>query len=158
MAMSLNRAQLIGNLVRDPEVRQTSGGRSVVNFSIATSSRWTDASGQVQEKTEFHNVVVWGKLADICAQYLKKGSKAFIEGRIQTRDWQGEDGVKRYRTEIIADNMIMLDRKGEPISGGSYGMDREASGLDQSPSPDFAGAASEGSGNGGKIEIEDLPF
>ncbi|HCW32729.1 MAG: single-strand binding protein, single-strand DNA-binding protein [Candidatus Peregrinibacteria bacterium GW2011_GWF2_39_17] len=162
MAMSLNRAQIIGNLTRDPEVRNTSNGRTVASFAVATNFRWTDATGQAQEKTEFHNVVVWGKLADICAQYLKKGSKAFVEGRLQTRDWTGEDGVKRYRTEIVADNMIMLDRRGEPIPG-SYGMDREPAGMQSgqdAPAPD--NFAVEGKGNSdqddGKINVEDLPF
>ncbi len=118
MAMSLNRAQIIGNLTRDPELRQIPGGQTVATFSVATNLTWTDSSGQKQERAEFHNVVAWRKLAEICGQYLKKGGKVFIEGRIQTRDWEGEDGLKRYRTEIIADNMIMLDRKGE--GGGSY--------------------------------------
>lgn len=113
MAMSLNRSQIIGNLTRDPELRQIPGGQNVATFSVATNFSWTDSSGQKQDKAEFHNVVAWRKLADICGQYLKKGSKVYIEGRMQTRDWEGEDGIKRYRTEIIADNMIMLDRKGE---------------------------------------------
>lgn len=155
MTMSLNRAQLIGNLTRDPEVRQTSGGKSVCNFGIATNSRWTDASGQVQEKTEFHNIVVWGKLADICAQYTRKGSKVFIEGRIQSREWEGEDGVKRYRTEIVADNLIMLDRKGEN-AGGSM-MDREHSGgATRSKKDDFADQSAPAPE--GEIAVEDLPF
>ena len=115
MAMSLNRAQLIGNLTREPELRQIPGGQTVASFSVATNFSWTDSSGQKQDKAEFHNIVAWRKLAEICGQYLKKGSKVFIEGRIQTRDWEGEDGVKRYRTEIVADNMIMLDRKGNAI-------------------------------------------
>lgn len=117
MAMSLNRAQLIGNLTRDPELRQIPGGSTVASFGIATNFSWTDQGGQRQEKVEFHNIVAWRKLAEICGQYLKKGSKVYIEGRIQTRDWEGEDGVKRYRTEIVAENMIMLDRKGTPLSG-----------------------------------------
>lgn len=150
MSMSLNRAQLIGNLTRDPEARQTSGGKSVVNFSIATNSRWTDSGGQTQEKVEFHNIVVWGKLADICNQYLKKGGKVFVEGRIQTRDWAGEDGVKRYRTEIVAENVIMLDRKG--TTGSSMGTDRDHSSIDQSPR-----VAAEDVPQG-EVAIEDLPF
>lgn len=109
--MSLNRAQLIGNLTRDPELRQIPGGSTVASFSIATNFSWKDASGQRQDKAEFHNIVAWRKLAEICGQYLKKGAKVFIEGRIQTRDWEGEDGVKRYRTEIVADNMIMLGHR-----------------------------------------------
>lgn len=116
---SLNRATLIGNLTRDPEFKTTPNGKSVVSFAIATNSTWLDANKQKQEKAEFHNIVAWGKLAEICNQYLKKGKKIYIDGRLQTRDWQGQDGVKRYRTEIVADNMIMLDR-GNP-AGQSYG-------------------------------------
>jgi single-strand DNA-binding protein len=108
--MDLNRAMIIGRLTRDPEGRTTPQGASVSNFSIATNFSWVDANGQRQEKVEYHNIVAWRKLADICNQYLRKGGKVYIEGRLQTRDWEGQDGVKRYRTEIIADNMIMLDR------------------------------------------------
>ena len=111
MAMSLNRVQLIGNLTRDPEMKQIPGGQVVTSFGVATNLTWTDKSGEKQNKVEFHNIVAWRKLAEICGQYLKKGSKVFVEGKLQTRDWEGEDGVKRYRTEIVADNMIMLDNK-----------------------------------------------
>jgi len=112
---------IIGNLTRDPELRNTPSGQSVVSFSVATNLIWTDQSGQQQKKTEFHNIVAWRKLADICAKYLKKGAKVYIEGRLQTTDWTGQDSVKRYRTEIVADNMIMLDgRGGSPLGGGNY--------------------------------------
>lgn len=111
--MNLNRATIIGNLTRDPETRTTPNGQTVTNFSIATSFVWKDASGAKQEKPEYHNIVAWGKLAEICQQYLGKGRKVYIEGRLQTRDWEGQDGVKRYRTEIVAENMIMLDRAPE---------------------------------------------
>jgi single-strand DNA-binding protein len=118
MAMSLNRVQLIGNITRDPELRQIPGGSTVASFSIATNFSWTDSSGQKQEKVEFHNITAWRKLAEICGQYLHKGSKVYLEGRIQTRDWEAEDGTKKYRTEIVADNMIMLDRKGATSGSG----------------------------------------
>jgi len=110
--MDLNKAMIIGRLTADPETRTTPQGASVSAFSLATNFVWNDASGQKQEKVEFHNIVAWRKLAEICAQYLKKGSKIYVEGRLQTRSWDGQDGVKRYRTEVIADNMIMLDRVG----------------------------------------------
>ncbi|KKR04017.1 MAG: Single-stranded DNA-binding protein [Parcubacteria group bacterium GW2011_GWC2_39_14] len=110
--MDLNKAMIIGRLTADPETRTTPQGTSVSAFSLATNFVWNDASGQKQDKVEFHNIVAWRKLAEICAQYLKKGSKIYVEGRLQTRSWDGQDGVKRYRTEIIADNMIMLDRAG----------------------------------------------
>ncbi|MBI5077153.1 single-stranded DNA-binding protein [Candidatus Falkowbacteria bacterium] len=108
--MDLNRAMVIGRLTRDPEGRATPQGNTVANFSVATNFTWVDQNSQRQEKVEYHNIVAWRKLADICNQYLRKGSKVYIEGRLQTRDWEGQDGVKRYRTEIVADNMIMLDR------------------------------------------------
>ncbi len=119
--MNLNKAMIIGNLTRDPEVRTTPSGQNVASFSVATSLTWTDNSGQQQKKTEFHNIVAWRKLADICGQYLKKGSKVYVEGRLQTTDWTGTDGVKKYRTEIVAENMIMLDRAGgnENFSNGA---------------------------------------
>ncbi len=116
--MNLNKAMIIGNLTRDPEIRTTPNGQTVASFSVATNLIWKDQSGQQQKKTEFHNVVVWRKLAEICGQYLKKGSKAYFEGRLQTSDWVGQDGVKRYKTDIVADNMIMLDRPANQSSSG----------------------------------------
>ena len=113
--MNLNKAMIIGNLTRDPEIRTTTNGQTVASFSVATNFIWKDQAGQQQKRTEFHNVVVWRRLAEICGQYLKKGSKAYFEGRLQTSDWVGQDGVKRYKTDIVADNMIMLDR---PQSAG----------------------------------------
>lgn len=116
--MNLNKAMVIGNLTRDPEVRSTATGKSVASFAVATNEVWKDASGARQEKAEYHNVVAWGKLAEICQQYLHKGKKIYIEGRLQTSEWTGKDGVKRYKTEIVADNMIMLDNKGAGSTGG----------------------------------------
>jgi len=110
--MDLNKAMIIGRLTRDPELRNTPNGTPVASFSLATNFVWNDQSGQKQEKVEFHNIVAWRRLAEICGQYLRKGSKIYIEGRMQTRDWMGQDNVKRYRTEIVAENMIMLDRAG----------------------------------------------
>ncbi len=157
MAMSLNRAQIIGNLTRDPEMRQIPGGQVVATFGIATNFTWNDSSGERQNKTEFHNVVAWGKLAEICGQYLKKGGKVFIEGRLQTRDWEGEDGTKRYRTEIVAENMIMLDRKGE--TSGDYA-DRDAGGITKSAEPKASGKAEKAPAGSAEedVKIDDLPF
>jgi len=115
--MDLNKVMIIGRLTRDPEVRTTPAGTSVATFSVATGFVWTDQSGQKQEKTEFHNIVTWRRLAEICGQYLQKGSQVYIEGRLQTRNWTGQDGVKRYTTEIITENMIMLGRAGSAGSG-----------------------------------------
>ncbi|MEK7672862.1 MAG: single-stranded DNA-binding protein [Patescibacteria group bacterium] len=155
MAYSLNKAQLIGNLTRDPEIRQIPGGQSVATFGIATNFTWTDSSGAKQNKAEYHNIVAWRKLAEIIGQYLKKGSKIYVEGRMQTREWEGEDGVKRYRTEIIADNMIMLDSKGNAMGG-----EREAGGISnksedysqQEEAPMVASAPQD------EVKIDDLPF
>lgn len=117
--MDLNKAMIIGRLTRDPETRTTPQGVTVTSFSVATNFIWTDGSGQKQERVEYHNAVAWRKLGDICAQYLRKGSKVYIEGRLQTRDWEGQDGVKRYRTEINVDNMIMLDSRGASTGGAN---------------------------------------
>jgi single-strand DNA-binding protein len=149
MSMSLNRAQIIGNLTRDPELRNTTTGQSVTNFSVATSSQWTDVNGQKQERTEYHSVVAWGKLAEICHQYLGKGRKVFVEGRLQTRDWETPEGGKRQRTEIIAENMIMLDRA---PAGGS------AVAPQPSPAPTLSnGGVDQGVGDQ-EIRVEDIPF
>lgn len=161
MSMSLNRVQLIGNVTKDPEVRQIPGGVTVATFSLATNYTWKDQSGQKQDKAEFHNLVAWRKLGEIVAQYVKKGSKVFAEGRIQTREWEGQDGAKRYKTEIILDNMIMLDKKGNAT--GSYGdsassageSDREHSSVRSSSS---VPASASGADIEDSISIEDLPF
>ena len=118
--MNLNRAMIIGNLTRDPEVRTTANGQTVATFGIATNHVWNDASGQRQERVEFHNIVAWGKLAEICGQYLGKGRKVYLEGRLQTREWEGQDGQKRNRTEIGPDRLHNLghlvgDRLGYPL-------------------------------------------
>src|SRR3990170_7000219 len=113
--MDLNKSMLIGNVTADPESRTTPQGQNVCSFSVATNFVWTDQSGTKQQRPEFHNVVAWRKLADICAQYLKKGKKVYVEGRLQTRNWEGQDGVKRYKTEVIASDLIVMDR---PQSAG----------------------------------------
>jgi single-strand DNA-binding protein len=149
--MNLNRAQIIGNLTRDPETRTTPNGQTVANFSIATSYVWKDAAGVRQEKPEYHNIVAWGKLAEICQQFLGKGRKVYVEGRLQTRDWEGQDGVKRYRTEIVAENMIMLDRApaGSGVPSSAEGRPNQAPAASAAPktnTPDD------------EIKVEDIPF
>lgn len=116
--MNLNKVFLIGNLTRDPELKSTPSGQSVVTVGLATNRRWTDPSGQKHEEAEFHNVVLWRRLAEIATKFLKKGSLVYIEGRLKTRSWQGQDGQKRYITEIIAENLQMGPRGGEKFSGG----------------------------------------
>ncbi len=122
----INKVILIGNVGADPELRYTPSGAGVTNFNIATNESWTDKSGQRQENTEWHRIVVWGRLAEICNQYLRKGSKVYIEGRLQTRNWEGQDGQKRYTTEIVARDMQMLDSRDESM-GGDPGMAQAAS-------------------------------
>lgn len=157
--MSLNKVQLIGNLTRDPEIKQIPGGQVVATFGLATNLTWTDQSGQKQNKAEFHNIVAWRKLAEICGQYLKKGGKVYIEGRLQTRDWEGEDGVKRYRTEIVADNMIMLDRKGDAVGGDSgFSDSREHEGLAQQDDSFSQPKEASAVGASDDVSIDDLPF
>ena len=147
--MDLNRAMILGRLTRDPEVKSTPSGQSVANIGVATSRVWKDASGTRQERPEYHNVVLWGKLADIAGQYLGKGRRVYIEGRLETRDWTGQDGVKRYRTEVIAENLIMLDA---PRGGGSPGESfGGGKGEDERPSAPTSAPDDE-------IKVEDIPF
>lgn len=113
--MDLNKVMLIGNVTADPEVRTTPTGQNVSSFSIATNAQWTDATGQRQTRAEFHNVVAWRKLADIIGQYVKKGTKVYVEGRLQTRSWEDQAGQKRYKTEINAENLILLSSR--PTTG-----------------------------------------
>jgi len=130
---SVNRVFLLGNLGADPEVRFTSGGRAVANFRIATTDVWTDKnSGQRNERTEWHRIVVWGKQAENCGEFLKKGRSVHIEGRLQTRDWTDNDGNKRYTTEIVADRVTFVGGRGEGGGGGGY---RPSSGPGDSEPP-----------------------
>jgi single-strand DNA-binding protein len=145
--MDLNRATILGRLTRDPEVRSTQGGKSVTSMTVATGRVWTDANGTKQEKTEFHNCVLWGKLGEIAGQYLAKGRRVYAEGRIETRDWTGQDGVKRYRTELIIDNLIMLDG-----ARGDGGNNFQSGNSGSAP---FPGGVDEGSD---EIRVEDIPF
>ncbi len=115
MARSLNRVQLIGNLTRDPELRYTPSGTAVCSFSIATNRNWTTDSGEKKEEVEFHRIVAWNKLAELCSQFLVKGRKVYVEGRLTTRNWTAQDGTQKQTTEIIISDMILLDsrRNGE---------------------------------------------
>ena len=119
MSFRVNKVILIGNLTKDPEVRYTPKGNAVASFSIATNREWT-VEGNKKEVVDFHNVVSWNKLAELCGQLLSKGSKVYVEGRLQTRDWVTEDGQKRYKTEVVIDEMIVLSSKrpGEASGGG----------------------------------------
>jgi len=133
----LNKVMLIGNLGRDPEVRTTASGTPVANFSLATSRRWTDRDGQRQEQTEWHNIVCWGRQAEIAGQYLTKGRQIFVEGRLQTRSWEDKNsGEKKYRTEIVCENFQMLGRRGDGGSGGGGDSDYGNGDSDLGPSDD----------------------
>lgn len=119
MARSLNKVELIGNLTRDPELRYTPQGTAVCTFGIATNRYWTTESGEKKEDAEFHRIVAWQKLAELCGQLLTKGRKIYVEGRLQTRRWTGQDGVEKQTTEVVINDMIILDSKG--ATGGGEG-------------------------------------
>lgn len=140
MAGSLNKVMLIGNVGRDPEMRYTQSGEPITTFSLATNRRTRGPDGQAHDDTEWHNIVAWGKLAEQCNEYLTKGRKVYIEGRIQNRSWDGQDGQKRFRTEIVANTMQMLDQR--PRDDGGPGGERG----DRVESDDNA------------IDLDDTPF
>lgn len=144
---SLNKATLIGNLGKDPEVRAIPSGAKVANFSIATTESYTGKDGNKVDKTEWHNIVMWRGLAEVAEKYLRKGSQVYIEGRLQTRSWDDQNGQKRYTTEIVADNMVML---GRPGNGGGGGAPREGGDnfSQQREQPAMPGRASGGSSYG----------
>jgi single-strand DNA-binding protein len=156
--MSVNKVILVGRLGRDPETRYTGGGQAVANFSVATDETYKDRNGERQKRTEWHKIVVWGKQAEIAQQYLKKGSLIFIEGRIQSREWQDKEGQKRTSFEIVANNFRMLGGRAE--GAGAGGGSRSAGGEDFDASPpeeSFGGGASHAAG-GPEISDEDIPF
>lgn len=113
---SLNRAEVLGNLTRDPEVRTLPSGQTVTNFAVATNRRWKDKDGNTKEDTQYHEISVWGRLGELASQMLSKGKKVYVEGRLSTTSWEGQDGVKRQKTEIVADNFIPLAPKGDASS------------------------------------------
>jgi len=143
---SVNKAIILGNLGQDPEIRSTSGGQMVANLSVATNRSYTDRSGQRQEQTEWHKIVAWGRLAEICEQYLKKGDQVYIEGRLQTRSWEDQSGTKKYTTEIVAQEMTMLGGRGGAPGDDSQGGWNSSRGANDS------------GGSGTVEEDDDLPF
>lgn len=146
----VNKVIILGNVGADPELRYTPGGAAVTNFNIATNESWTDNNSERQERTEWHRIVVWGRLAEICNQYLRKGSKVYIEGRLQTRSWEGQDGQKRYTTEIVAREMQMLDGRGDMEGGGGGGGNNYGGGSG-------GGGYSGGGGGGGGNNYSQAP-
>lgn len=145
---SLNLVQLIGNLTKDPEVRYTGNGTAVASFSIATNRSWKNQEGNIEEAVEFHNVVAWSKLGEICGQYLKKGTKVYIQGSLTTRSWQDDAGVTKYKTEVRADEMIILDSKSGRMEGDA--------GSDNAPMQEMQ-EAPEGQSSQDD-PLKDLPF
>jgi single-strand DNA-binding protein len=164
--MSVNKVILVGRLGRDPETRYTGGGQAVANFSLATDESYKDRNGERQKRTEWHKIVVWGKQAEIAQQYLKKGSLIFIEGRIQSREWQDKEGQKRTSFEIVANNFRMLGGRAEgaaAAAGGGGGGTAASAGRGgedvehAAPAEDVYGGG-QSSGGGPEISDEDIPF
>lgn len=145
MAGGVNKVILVGNLGKDPEVRYTPSGQPVANFNLATSESWTDKQGQRQERTEWHRIVVWGKQAELCGEYLAKGRMVYIEGKLQTRQWDDRDGNKRYTTEVQATQVTFLGGRGDSPAAGAGG------GARRMTTSDAAGA---GGGGGGMPSAE----
>ena len=175
---SVNKVILLGNLGRDPETRYTTGGDAVTNINIATSEQWKDKSGEKQEKTEWHRVVLFGRLAEIAGEYLKKGRSVYIEGRLQTKKYTDKDGVEKYSTEIVADRMQLIggaregggdadfsgstaggEGAGRSGAGGGGGGQRRGSGGEGGGArPGGSGASSGGARKGGEDFDDDIPF
>lgn len=153
----VNKAILVGNLGRDPELRRTQNGQAVANFTLATSETWTDKSGEKVERTEWHRIVAWGKTGEMCAQYLSKGRTVYVEGRIQTREWEDKDGNKRYTTEVNAQTVNFIGpRTG---GGGGGGGDGEYSGGSGGGDTGGSGGGQPSGGNdSGPPPDDDIPF
>ncbi len=149
--MDLNKVQIIGRITQDIELKQTPNGQNVTSFSIATNRNWTDSSWVKQEQVEFHNIVLWWKLAEIASQYMKKGSKVYMEWRLQTRNWEAQDGTKRYRTEIVWENMIMLDNK----SDNPWDFSKNSNSATTSTTPAVKKSKIK---EEEEISVEDIPF
>ncbi len=159
--LSLNRAQIIGNLTRDPELKYTPNGQAVTSFSVATNRSWQNADGTRQDAVEYHDVVAWGKLGEIAAQVLSKGKQAFVEGRLQTRNWEAQDGAKRQKTEIVAENVIALGPRGEKEFSASASAPADAApGSDEAKDSAKGGKKSPGKSEpkSEEINIDDIPF
>jgi single-strand DNA-binding protein len=154
--MSVNKVILVGRLGRDPEIRYTSGGQAVVNFSIATDESYKDRNGERQKRTEWHRLVVWGKQAEVVQKYLKKGTEAYFEGRLQTREWQDKEGQKKNTTEVVVTDFRFLGGRGEgmaPGAGASAAAPRSDDHEHPAPSDDFGSAP-----GAPEINDEDIPF
>jgi len=160
--MSVNKVILVGRLGRDPETRYTGGGQAVANFTMATDESYKDRNGERQKRTEWHRITAWGKLAEICQQYLKKGTMVYIEGRIQSREWQDKEGQKRTSYDIVANTMKMLSSRADAAAAGGGmggGASRGGEDMDQSsPAEESYGSGGGGPAAGPEISDEDIPF
>jgi len=155
--MNLNKIFILGNLTRDPEARSTPTGQNISSFAIATNRTWTNTNGEKQEEVEFHNIVAWGRLAEICNQYLSKGRLIFVEGRVKTRSWEDKDGNKRYRTEIIAENMQMGPRS-QASSNREIDETLQEGVQTDSLEENYQKSKKESTDNEEEIEVKDIPF
>lgn len=153
--LSLNRAQILGNLTRDAEMRYTPNGQAVSHFGVATNRRWKNQDGTDGESVEFHNIVVWGKQAENVTPMLKKGGPVYVEGRIQTRSWEGQDGVKRNTTEINADTVIVLSNRG---SSGNFSAPANDNPVDNIAPATPADSPTLDKKNEDEIDIDEIPF
>jgi len=159
MARGVNKVILIGNLGKDPEVRYMPSGGAVVNITLATSDTWKDkTSGEAKERTEWHNVVFFNKLAEIVGQYLKKGSRMYVEGSLRTRKWQDKDGQDRYSTEIVAADMQMLDSRGGSSGGDDYGSAPATRAPASRPAPARQSSPADAAPSDDHFEDDDIPF
>ncbi|HMS92221.1 MAG TPA: single-stranded DNA-binding protein [Candidatus Saccharibacteria bacterium] len=153
MAKDFNQAIIMGNLTRDPELRTTPSGQSVASFAVATNRSWNDPSGERKDSVEYHDVVAWGKLGELVSNYLAKGRKVLVVGRLQTRNWEGQDGAKKQRTEIVATDINFVDRAGESMdTDAPYNSDKgkqDKSKKDDAPIEDMGE---------GEINLDDIPF
>jgi single-strand DNA-binding protein len=162
MARSLNRVQLIGNLTRDPELRYTPNGNAVVTFGLATNRGWTTDAGEKREEVDFHRIVAWNKLAELCSQFLTKGRKVYVEGRLSTRNWTGQDGAQKSTTEVVIDDMILLDNQRQGAGAGEEAP-AQAAPPRPKPAPKKREEASEdaphpGSQQEEEVAPDDIPF
>lgn len=155
MSGSVNKVTLLGHLGRDPEVKQMNNGASVANISVATSERWRDQGGEQQERTEWHRVVIFGKLADVAGKYLRKGSQVYFEGRLQTRKWTDQEGKDRYSTEVVVSGFggVMVMLGSGTGSGGTHG-----GGYDPAPSPSGDESFGDAPSTGSRLEDDEIPF
>lgn len=157
MAKDFNQAIVMGNLTRDPELRSTPSGQSVASFAVATNRSWQDAAGEKRDDVQYHEIVAWGKLGELASNYLKKGRKVLVVGRLQTRTWEGNDGAKRQKTEIIANDINFVDKMSDGDGGGYSAGEQQSAPAEPEPAAKKEEVAIEDMGEG-DINLDDIPF